>query len=294
MKKLLFVLFTTGAVLLGSAVVHAADAAARPAKKLKVFLLAGQSNMEGKGDGGKITAEERALLTQIQPRVHFAYNHEPMRPLDVTPAGGNKKRFGVDTTFGPEMFFGLKVAEAWPDEEILLIKRSVGATSLYGRWNPQWTKEKAAVTEEDKASPLYPDFIGYVKEILSKYPKDSYEICAMLWVQGESDTAHGPIPPPAYGDNLRNLINQVRSDVSISDLPFIFVEVGSGKVLEGMEKVAHEMPNVVAIPRAVKDESSPYFFPQYPVGHYNYEGQKRIGSLIAAAYLKDFAARVKK
>jgi acetyl esterase/lipase len=274
-------------------VVGPAHAATVP-RKLKVFLLAGQSNMEGKGDGAKLTPDERARLKAVQPRIRIAYNHEPLVPLDViTAAPGNKKRFGVDFTFGPELFFGLRVAEAWPNDEILLIKRSVGATSLYGRWNPDWTKEKAAKFGEENAQPLYPDFIGYVREILSTYPRDSYEICGMLWVQGEQDSnvsKNGPEPAESYGRNLQNLIKRVRTDVGVNDLPFLLVQVGNGKVVEGMRTTEQTMQNVTLVPRSM-DPASPNFFPQYPVGHYNYEGQKRIGSLLAEAFLKKYANR---
>jgi len=40
----------------------AANAAADTAKTVKVFILAGQSNMEGKGDGAKLTADERVAF----------------------------------------------------------------------------------------------------------------------------------------------------------------------------------------------------------------------------------------
>ncbi|MBL9142520.1 MAG: hypothetical protein JNM99_02460 [Verrucomicrobiaceae bacterium] len=157
-------------------------------KKLKVFILAGQSNMEGKGDGSKLTADEKARLAKAGQHVRLAYNHQPVVPLNVTDAGaGNKKRFGIDLSFGPELFFGLKLAEAWPDDDILLIKRSQGTTSLYGVRNPEWTAEKAAKMGEEKLAPLYADLIAYVREVLGDKDKASYEFCGALWVQGEAD-----------------------------------------------------------------------------------------------------------
>jgi hypothetical protein len=56
-----------------------------------------------------------------------------------------------------------------------------------------------------------------------------------------------------------------------------------------METTATAVDNVSLIPQS-KDPTSPNFFPKYPVGHYNYEGMKRIGSLLAAEYLKRYAA----
>lgn len=260
-------------------------------KKLKVFLLAGQSNMEGKGDGGKLTETEKKDLEAVGKRVRLAYDHEPIRPLSVTEASaGLKKKFEVESVFGPELFFGLKMAAAWPDQEFLFIKRSVGATSLYGRWNPDWTAEKAAKMGEEKAPPLYADFIGYVREVLGAYKPEEYEICGMLWVQGEADgdPKRGIEPAEAYGENLQNLITRVRKDTGVPELPFLLVQVGFGQVTEGMQATAGAMKNVSLIPQS-KDPASPNFFPKYPVGHYNYEGMKRIGSLLADEYLKRHA-----
>lgn len=263
-------------------------------RKLKVFLLAGQSNMEGKGDGAKLTAEDRMRLMRAQPRVRLAENRQPILPLNVTAASaGNKRRFGVDFTFGPELFFGLGLAEAWPNDEILLIKRAVGATSLYGRWNPDWTLEKATKMGEAGAEPLFNDLVTYVREVLAGRDPGDYEFCGMLWVQGEADGNEAKVgaePAATYGKNLENLITRIRRETGVADLPFVMVEVGSDKVVAGMNATAKLIPRVSVMPQST-DPLSPNFFPKYEVGHYNYEGQKRIGTLAAQAYLKDFAAR---
>ena len=53
--------------------------------------------LEGKGDGSKLTADEKARLAKAGQHVRLAYNHQPVVPLNVTDAGaGNKKRFGID------------------------------------------------------------------------------------------------------------------------------------------------------------------------------------------------------
>jgi len=270
---------------------------AAPPAKVRVFVLAGQSNMEGKGDGGKLTAEEHAALTQAQQHVLLAYNRNPIRPLDVWPAGGNKKRFGIDWSFGPELFFGLRLADAWPKEQILLIKRSLGNTSLSGAWNPDWNLEQATLMKEEKVQPLYADMVAYVHEVLSHYEPGSYELCGFIWVQGESDGAGAkrggsPVAAEAYGDNLQKLIRRVRADFGAPALPVLLVNSGrEAHLVAARERAAREIARVSLI-RSSSDHSAPDFYPGYPVGHYNYEGQKRIGSFLAAAYLKDYASSV--
>lgn len=264
-----------------------------PGKTIKVFLLAGQSNMEGKGDGAKLTADERAALKRAKTHVRLAYNRLPIGPLDAVAAGaGNKKRFEIDTSFGPELFFGLRLAAAWPDEPILLIKRSVGATSLHGVWNPEWTAEKAKHMGEERATPLFADFLAYVRDVLAPYRRDEYEYCGMLWVQGEADGnvgKFGPEPAAAYGRNLQNLITRVRQETGVPALPFLMIDVGAGQVVEGMKATVKALPAVSFIPQS-KDPNSSHFFPKHAVGHYNYEGQKRMGSLLAEEFLRAYAA----
>ena len=57
-----------------------------------------------------------------------------------------------------------------------------------------------------------------------------------------------------------------------------------------MKATAASMTNVFFIPQS-KDSESTNFFPKHAVGHYNYEGMKRIGSLLAEEFLKNGSAR---
>jgi 3-deoxy-D-manno-octulosonic acid (KDO) 8-phosphate synthase len=68
-------------------------AQAQDVKKTKVFLLAGQSNMDGRGAAEKLTIDERKQLAFAQKRIHFYYKgmvnngNDPLivdGPLDVT------------------------------------------------------------------------------------------------------------------------------------------------------------------------------------------------------------------
>lgn len=262
--------------------------------KIKVFLLAGQSNMDGRGDGSKLSAEDKERLTRAQDHIQFAYNHKPVIPLDVTvPESHIAKKFNLKLTFGPELFFGLGLSEALPDDQILFIKRSIGGTSLYGCWNADWSAEKASVMKEEKKPKLYRDFTTYIRKVLSEYKEDEYKICAMLWVQGEADSnvaKNGPKPAETYGMNLKSLINAVRKDMGVKDLPFMMLQVGSGKVVKGMQETAKTMKNVSFIPQS-KDPESPAYLPGYgpPTGHYNYEGMKRIGTQFADTFLREYS-----
>ena len=82
-------------------------------KKIKVFLLAGQSNMEGRADGSKLTSQDRERLRKTQDRVQLAFNYEPIRALDVVkPSAEIAEIYERNLIFGPELFFGVALSEA--------------------------------------------------------------------------------------------------------------------------------------------------------------------------------------
>jgi len=253
-------------------------------KPLRVYLLAGQSNMDGRGDGSKLSAGETKRLVELGDRARFIYNGQEAGPLSVTvPAAHIAKKFSLETTFGPELFFGLSLAEAHPDERFLFIKRSRGGTSLYGCWNPDWSAEKAKVTDELEYPKLYQEFERDIDRALKGLDGVDYEFSGMLWVQGEADSGvkkYGPKPAETYGENLTKLVSSIREHTITPDLPFVLLEVGSPQIREASRGVAKSVENVSTIPQSA-DETAPNHLPGYgpPVGHYNYEGMKRIGLL---------------
>lgn len=259
--------------------------------KTIVYILAGQSNMDGRGDGSKLTADDRRRLENVQNRVHIAYNGKAAAPLDVSvPPKHTARKFNLEKTFGPEVFFGIGIAEARPDSEILLIKRSRGGMSLYGAWNSDWSADKAAVMNEAEAPKLYAELLKSIDLALKDKDPQAYEFAGMLWVQGETDSGvrkFGPVAAETYGANLKKLISTIRTDTEVPDLPFYMLQVGSGKVVEGMRDTANTVPNVHFIAQS-KKKTAPNYLPGYgpPIGHYNYEGVKRIGEMFADTVIK--------
>jgi hypothetical protein len=270
-------------------------------KKTKVFILAGQSNMDGRGEASKLSEAEMKLLANASKKIHFVYKGtvgegNPIRyngALDFTnPWNFVKQKFRVKKCFGPELFFGFELVKNHPKHDYLFIKRSQGGTSLYGAWNPNWSVKKASFFNEQDKPKLYKDFINLVDAELAKRHPDSYEIIGMLWVQGETDsnTSNGPTAADTYQENLENLINSVRGHYNIPDLPFLILGVGSKKVQNAMVEVSNKLTNVSFIERS-QDINMSNYTPIYthkwkdkPVGHYNYEGMKKIGQLFFESY----------
>tara|TARA_B100000900_G_scaffold18714_1_gene14671 strand:+ start:1986 stop:2918 length:933 start_codon:yes stop_codon:yes gene_type:complete len=275
-------------------------------QKTKVFLLAGQSNMDGRGDASKLSEEEMKLLANASKIIHFVYKGtvgegnaiQYKGALDFTnPWSFVKQKFKIEKCFGPELFFGVELVKNYPKQDYLFIKRSQGGTSLYGAWNPDWSFEKASFFKEQDKPKLYQDFIDLVDAELAELHPDSYEIVGMLWVQGETDsnTSNGSVAADTYHLNLENLINSVRDHYDIPDLPFLIVGVGSKRVQKAMVQVSNKLTNVSFIERSQDVDNSNYT-PIYthkwngkPVGHYNYEGMKKIGQLFFESYQISYA-----
>jgi len=275
-------------------------------QKTKVFLLAGQSNMDGRGDASKLSEAEMKLLANASQKIHFIYKGtvgegnaiQYKGALDFTnPWSFVKQKFRIEKCFGPELFFGVELVKNYPKQDYLFIKRSQGGTSLYGAWNPNWSFEKASFFNEQNKPKLYQDFIDLVDAELAELHPDSYEIVGRLWVQGETDsnTSNGSVAANTYHLNLENLINSVRGHYDIPDLPFLILGVGSKKVQKAMVQVSNKLTNVSYIERS-QDVNRSNYTPIYthkwngkPVGHYNYEGMKKMGRLFFESYQTSYA-----
>jgi hypothetical protein len=257
--------------------------------KINVFILAGQSNMAGAANANKLSLKDIKDLENAQKNISFVNNGNKSVPLNVTiPPEWKRKKFQVDSCFGPEIFFGIELSKKYPNKKFLFIKRSKGGSSLYGSWNSNWTKEKAQYIGELNKPKLFYELINDVQRELSKYDKSDYQIMGMLWVQGESDSGQkwGPLPSDTYADNLKNLINNSRSILKSSKLPFMILQVGSKKIGNAMKQVSKELKNVTFITQN-KDISSFNYLPRLEDNiHYNYFGMKKIGILFSNNFNK--------
>ena len=261
--------------------------------------------MDGRGDSSKLSEAEMKLLANASQKIHFIYKGtvgegNAIRyngPLDFTnPWNFVKQKFRVEKCFGPELFFGVELVKNHPEHDYLFIKRSQGGTSLYGAWNPNWSVEKARFFNEQDKPKLYQDFIDLVDAELAKLQPDSYEIIGMLWVQGETDsnTSNGSTAADTYQENLENLIHSVRGHYNVPDLPFLILGVGSKKVQNAMAQLSNRLINVSFIDRS-QDVNKSNYTPIYThkwkgkaVGHYNYEGMKKIGQLFYKSFSDNY------
>jgi hypothetical protein len=161
-------------------------------KPLKVFILAGQSNMLGKAKVGELPDELKAE----QPKVLYSLNGKGWTPL-CPP----KKD---DATVGPEISFGKEMSSKL-NEPIGIIKQAIGGTNLAKDWDPNDPKY------------LYSNLLAKVVAAKQTRP---VEIVGMCWLQGENDAKHEEMAN-AYGDNLAKFILRARKDFDSPNMFFV-------------------------------------------------------------------------
>ncbi len=292
MRDLLLTVFT-----LLFALTHgiAAAGAAEP-KPLKVFILAGQSNMVGQGvvdlagkdyNDGKGTLA--ALMSdpakaglfkhlkdadgkwRVRDDVWVRYQPED-EPLRAGPLTFGFTRYDGPHHFGPELQFGHVMGDAF-DNEVLLIKTAWGGKSLYVDFRPP--------SSGGATGPYYTLMIQQVREALANFRRDfprskadGYEIAGFVWYQGWNDGCDPEHAVPEYEQNLVNLIKDVRKDLGVPNLPVVIGEltgpwVDAPKEWEQLRKAqaaaaghAEFAGNVVFVPtrefvRAPEDSPNP-------------------------------------
>jgi len=250
MKQTLILL--TALFITPMAALQAADAS----KPIKVFILAGQSNMEGAGqikadpkrNGGKGSLE--FLVKDAATAKHFA-------PL-VDAAGQWRTRDDVwmsyldrkgpltvgygarPETIGPELGFGWVMGDAL-DEPVLLIKCAWGGKSLAIDFRPPSAgKPPYSLGEKgDAAIAADPAILGkYYREILALTKAalanvknlvpgsdGKYVLAGFGWHQGWNDRINDKFNGE-YETNMVHFIRDIRKDLGVPGLPFVIAEKG--------------------------------------------------------------------
>lgn len=264
-----------------------------PNKKMKVFILAGQSNMVGWGDSLKLEDDQRHGNDHVL--MFEGGQWQPLKPW--RKASKNQEKFGMtEFSFGPEITFGHEVARAWPDETIGIVKFAVGGSSLL-TWKPDWSKEDADRVGQGRFGSLYKKLMGKVEQA----GKDrDIEIVGFLWLQGGGDMKKVDVAKE-YLDNLKSLVTAVKKDTGVNRLPFF---CGSPRRTEDPDDISGLEPKRVGGPYPAVEfvlkaqwevqQAIPHAhtvilrdIETHPKNvHYNTAGQREVGKLFADAFLQ--------
>ena len=238
-------------------------------KKLKIFILAGQSNMQGHcttsvienrlkdpklkvgfekyHQGGSFVKRDDVFINHIEKKMHG--------PLSVGYGAASDK-------IGPELSFGWTIGDKL-DEEVLVIKAAWGGKSLFRDFlSPSGRKPDDAFIQalEDKAKKRnkpfskeeYLEGFGHyyrlmmtsvdetlrnLKTYAPNYKSQGYEIAGFVWFQGFNDK-FSDHSTGTYQENMAHFIRDVRKDLKSPKLPFVIGAMGhQGKEQKGTTKI---------------------------------------------------------
>lgn len=268
MRRGLSVWFCSGALLFVSWSASAADSP----KPLKVFILAGQSNMEGQAvvdlDGknyndGKGTLKflrddpEKSLLIKhlsnpdgtwvVRDDVWCRYQREN-GPLLAGPLAMGFSVYGDRHHFGPELQFG-HVLGNHLENPVLLIKTAWGGKSLFQDFRPP--------SSGGEVGPYYTKMVAQTREALMNLKRDfpaydgrGYELAGFVWYHGWNDGVEPKTAVPEYEQNLVNLIRDIRQEFAVPQMPVVVGELtgpwvqapGEWETLRQAQRSAAERP----------------------------------------------------
>ena len=206
---------------------------------LRVFILAGQSNMVGAGavrsdperNGGRGSLE---FLVK-DPATAKQYGHlvdedgewvvrEDVWIWSLDRKGGLTVGYGArDDRIGPELGFGHVVGDLY-DEQVLLIKVAWGGKSLAKDFRPP--------SSGGEVGPFYDELFQHARDVLEnletlfpEYDGKGYELMGLGWHQGWNDRINQEYND-AYEENLANFIRDARKELAVDGLPFVIAETG--------------------------------------------------------------------
>lgn len=227
--------------------------------KVRVFVLAGQSNMQGYGsiedaenDPGTLIdviendvngewseiGEANNWITLENAYLYFERDGETIRS-NVTVGQG-----AYADLIGPELMFAHRLDEYFEDP-VLIIKTAWGGKSLAEDFRPP----SAGGTSGESYHEMIQTVKNVTENLEAEFPGMStsdFEISGFGWFQGWNDGASDEFLNE-YESNLYHLINDIRIDLDKPDLPVVIASSGQGGYEVTNDLWVQSMQNIVSV-----------------------------------------------
>ena len=228
-------------------------------RKLRIFVLAGQSNMQGYGtvndpenDPGSLTDvinnDEEGLWNKVgevgnwntleDAYIYYENNGNTIKTNVTVGQGAN------NNLIGPELMFAHQLDEYYEDP-ILIIKTAWGGKSLAVDFRPP--------SAGGNTGPFYDAMIETVKSVTEnlsgEFPDldfEDYELSGFAWFQGWNDGASNDYLEE-YKSNLYHLVNDIRIDLDVEDLPVVIANSGHGGFTTSNDGWVRDMQEIVSV-----------------------------------------------
>lgn len=230
--------------------------------KVWVFVMAGQSNMAGRGQvTPSDTIANKRILT-INKQGELIYAKEPLHFYEPT-------RTGLDCGVS----FASQLLKRIPDDvSILLIPTAIGGSAI-SQWMGDSTYRDVKLLSNFKHKVAIGQQYGIIKGI--------------LWHQGESDASQKRIL--VHTQNLSKLFGIFRSIVDIKNLPIILGELGSySKTNENWQQLNQQLRKYVSQDQYSTIVQTQDLKHKGDDIHFDATGQRTLGERFASAYILKF------
>ncbi len=280
MKAIIAALSAASLLLLGACgqtPMQSTTSQSAPSQQIvKVFILAGQSNMAGAANADELFPQQRKTPSNIR-----------------LWEGGQFRDLVWQKSFGPEVGFVDGLTKAGVTGPVVLVKLGPGGTHLYGDWEPTGTVKQV---EGAPTRGLYAKLQGEIAaaQAALKNQGQTAQFCGMLWMQGERD-ARSKLMGEAYYANLRALIAQVRKDQAVPDMPVVIGRISPRKIVVDLGPAFQVQPYRQTVrdaqEKVARDDGRAAWvdtddLPQFDNLHYDAAGQLMLGRRFARATLK--------
>lgn len=236
--------------------IHPAISTADSKKVVKVFILAGQSNMQGAGqiqanpnrNGGQGSLEYLATSDESKDKYGKLRSESGQwRKRDdvwisyLDREGPLSVGYGArQETIGPELAFGWVMGDTF-DEPVLIIKCAWGGKSLAVDFRPPSAGkipyslgekgDEAIKNNPETVGKYYRDTLQLVRSALNRVGEivpgsdGRYEIVGFGWHQGWNDRINDRFNAE-YESNMAHFIHDMRRELGKPNLPFVIAETG--------------------------------------------------------------------
>lgn len=223
--------------------------------KTRIYILAGQSNMMGKGKTYQLPPAYKR-----QPRnVKFYYQ-------------GRQRQLAKYSHFGPEVSFAHEISRAFPNDTHIIIKHVATGSSIQ-QWLPGTRLFNGMLRQR-----------GFVKAGYNYSAQNAFKVDAVIWMQGESD-ARSRQNASRYEGSLKRFIAGLRQKLNSPNSTFIMGQINPEDPAFSMTRVVQQaqkntqrsMPNVTLV-------STQGLGKIFDHVHYDALGQMELGKRFARAY----------
>jgi len=232
---------------------------------VRIFILAGQSNMEGQGvvaydhpkhyNGGKgnlawsmKNSKSAALMKHLKDasgkwtaRGDVRISFKDKREVRTGKLSVGFTGYGGTSHIGPELQFGHVVGDH-VDNEVLLIKTAWGGKSLYRDFRPPGSG--------GTVGPYYKKMLEEVRAALAALKDRKYIISGFVWFQGWNDMVDEDARAE-YAANMIHLATDIRREFKAPQLPIVIGELGNlgEKASGGIVEIRKAQAGAAASPK---------------------------------------------